>query len=131
MSDVHGAFLIRKSDASSKQENHVYTLSARAPGGGIKHYRIFRESRQYYIAPHRRFNLLSSLAEYYWKDSGKMELQLIEPVISGRNPFVFDKKNLILGDKIGAGYFGEVMSGKLNGDTHVAIKLLKEGRGSR
>jgi len=130
-SDVHGAFLIRKSDASSKQENHVYTLSARAPGGGIKHYRIFRESRQYYIAPHRRFNLLSSLAEYYWKDSGKMELQLIEPVISGRSPFVFDKKNLILGDKIGAGYFGEVMSGKLNGDTHVALKLLKEGRGSR
>jgi len=60
-----------------------------------------------------------------------MELQLIEPVISGRSPFVFDKKNLILGDKIGAGYFGEVMSGKLNGDTHVALKLLKEGRGSR
>lgn len=60
-----------------------------------------------------------------------MELQLIEPVISGRSPFVFDKSDLLLGDKIGAGYFGEVMSGKLNGDTPVALKLLKEGRGSR
>ncbi|CAG5113587.1 Oidioi.mRNA.OKI2018_I69.chr2.g7677.t1.cds [Oikopleura dioica] len=94
-SDVHGAFLIRKSDVNTSQENH------------------------------------NALAEYYWKDSGKMELQLIEPVISGRSPFVFDKRDLLLGDKIGAGYFGEVMSGKLNGDTPVALKLLKEGRGSR
>ena len=60
-----------------------------------------------------------------------MELQLIEPVISGRSPFVFDKEDLLLGEKIGSGYFGEVMSGKLHGNTHVALKLLKEGRGSR
>uniref|UniRef100_A0A7N8WWJ2 Tyrosine-protein kinase n=1 Tax=Mastacembelus armatus TaxID=205130 RepID=A0A7N8WWJ2_9TELE len=120
-----GEFLVRKS-----QEKQGYVLSVQWDGS-CKHFLIQNIDNMYrldgegfYSVPQLIHHLLSS-QQHVTKRS---DIVLKKPVL--KDKWVLEHDDIILGQLIGRGNFGEVYSGRLRADyTPVAVKSCKENLG--
>ncbi|XP_023153500.2 tyrosine-protein kinase Fes/Fps [Amphiprion ocellaris] len=118
----NGDFLVRKS-----QEKHGYVLSVQWDGS-CKHFLIQNTDNLYRLdgeafnsVPLLIYHLLSSRQHV----TKRCEIVLKKPVL--KDKWVLDHDDIVLGNLIGRGNFGEVYSGRLRSDnTPVAVKSCKE-----
>ncbi|XP_022100486.1 tyrosine-protein kinase Fer-like isoform X2 [Acanthaster planci] len=121
-----GDFLVReKSDASGQ-----YVLSART-AGRIRHFPILRNEDNMYRLEGTAFPTVGHLIRYQISSGTPVtkatQACLIHPVVKVRDEHDLRHEEIELGDKLGAGHFGDVFRGKLRKDgTPVAVKTCKE-----
>ncbi|XP_062927103.1 tyrosine-protein kinase Fes/Fps isoform X1 [Mobula hypostoma] len=119
---TEGDFLVRES-----QNKGEYVLSVMS-GGQCRHFIIQHSDSQY------RFDgdsfptiplLIDNLQKTRQPVTKKTGATLIRPVV--KDKWVLDHEDVLIGDQIGRGNFGEVFSGRMRNDnTLVAVKMCRE-----
>ncbi|KAM9840180.1 tyrosine-protein kinase FRK [Aulostomus maculatus] len=131
----HGAFLIRNCE-SQKGELSLSVLDS----GKVKHYKLKKlNNGHYYVSKSRAFETLKQLVQHYSRQADGLCVRLVEPCKKMEAPQTYglsyntvdqweiDRNSITLGQKLGAGQFGEVFEGLWNDTTAVAVKTLKPG----
>lgn len=127
-----GAFLVRESQSQPGQ----YTLDLFSEGKVI-HYRIQNtEDGRFFFRTGKEFDTIRALIEHHMSQSDGLNCKLehIVPrahaktvVFSKKidDEWEINKKDVVLGKRLGGGNFGEVFLAKIGDDT-VAVKTIKE-----
>ena len=118
-----GSFLIRNSESAPGE----YSLSVKY-AGRVRHYKIKRNSKGYYIM-NTTFENIPELVKHYSENPVDQCFSLKNACLSERTneTWEIERNSIQLVKKLGGGKFGEVWQGTWNDTTEVAVKILKPG----
>uniref|UniRef100_A0A8C4T3G0 Tyrosine-protein kinase n=1 Tax=Erpetoichthys calabaricus TaxID=27687 RepID=A0A8C4T3G0_ERPCA len=142
--DKEGAFIVRNSRQAGVYTVSVLTKALGSTGENhpkVKHYHIretLTDELKYYLAERYVFNSIPDLIHYHQHNAAGLITRLRHPVSGGREKapatagFSYGKweiepSELNFIEEVGSGQFGVVQLGYWNGNSKVAIKMIKEG----
>ncbi|XP_039631094.1 tyrosine-protein kinase ITK/TSK [Polypterus senegalus] len=142
--DKEGAFIVRNSRQAGVYTVSVLTKALGSTGENhpkVKHYHIretLTDEPKYYLAERYVFNSIPDLIHYHQHNAAGLITRLRHPVSGGREKapatagfsygkWEIESAELSFIEEVGSGQFGVVQLGYWNGNSKVAIKMIKEG----